>query len=72
MNASDSNINLNAANCLRSATDIGVTHVHNICNNTIVDVPWGTADWLGALAIGGFAVATITIFVGLGVMMFRA
>jgi hypothetical protein len=52
----DSNINLNAADCLRSVSDIGSTHVHNICTGAITDVPWGSADWV--------LVCAVTLFFG--------
>lgn len=67
----DTNVNLNAANCLKSVSDFGVEHVHNICTGTITDVPWGSADWLIACVVGLFFVGVASIFLGMGWTMFR-
>lgn len=60
--STDTNVNLNASDCLRSVSDIGSTHVHNICTGTITDVPWGSADWM-------FAIVFALFLGGIGLMM---
>lgn len=61
----DANVNLNAADCLRSVSDIWSTHVHNICTGTIADVPWGSADWVLAIVLtllfGGMGLAMLAM-----------
>lgn len=57
----DGTLNLNQAECLRDVVQLGFTQVHNVCAGTITNVPWGMADWLGAIAIA----LMMTILVGL-------
>ena len=54
----ETTLNLNANACIKEVGNFGYTHYVNICNGTVVNVPWGTMDWLGY--------GTITmLFVGL-------
>jgi hypothetical protein len=49
---SNYDVMLNSASaCLRSVSHIGYERVHNVCSNTVTDVPWGPFGWLGALVL---------------------
>ncbi len=39
-------VNVNSADCLRTATNIGYDTVHNICTGTSTNVPWGDGMYL--------------------------
>jgi hypothetical protein len=52
-------MNFNAAECIKSVTHWGHTTYHNICNHTVVDLPWGFVYYGFAF----FLVATIAIVV---------
>ena len=71
MNTPDGNLNLNTADCLRSASDFGVTHVHNICTGAVTDVPWGSLDWVAAFAVATIIIFVLGIFTMLGRMLWR-
>lgn len=60
MNQTD--VNLNHADCLRSVSDFGKTTVHNICNGSISEVPWGSADWALTIGIIGLGVFFVFVF----------
>ena len=47
-------LNLNAAQCIHSATHWGSTTYLNICKGTTVSMPWGEVDY--ALAAVGVSV----------------
>ncbi len=47
----DTNLNFNNAECMRDTYDIGKTIVHNVCNCTVTEVPWGMLDWLSTIVI---------------------
>ena len=37
--------------------------VHNICDNTIANVPWGYVDYMGAIAITMLVVVMVAIVI---------
>jgi hypothetical protein len=39
--------------CVKQASNFGVTVYHNICTGADTSVPWGTLDWV--LTFGGLA-----------------
>jgi len=47
-------VNVNSAECLKTATNIGYDTVHNICSGAATNVPWGAGDWVGAIFLGSF------------------
>lgn len=59
------------ADCLRSINNIGNNVVHNICSGEQVTIPWGSADWLGAIALSGVAVIVLVLFAALITMIVR-
>ena len=59
-------INLNSAECLKTASNWGSDTVYNICSGAQHVVPWGTMDYIGyGLACGILVslVALIVVFV---------
>ena len=66
---SDHNVNL--AECLKTVSDFGVNHIHNVCSGSITDVPWGSVDWLGFFGIAGFIIAVILMFGAMATMIIR-
>lgn len=62
--ATDINLNQTMTLCLRTIRDIGSTTVQNICNGTTTTVPWGSADWAGALALSTIIGGLILIVLG--------
>lgn len=61
-------INLNSAQCIKTISYFGHDVYRNICANTAVDVPWGTADW--GLAI--FSIIAAVVVIGMfAVMAFK-
>ena len=48
-------LNANFAECIKVANSIGGNTYYNVCKNTSVWVPWGSADWL-LLIVGILAV----------------
>jgi hypothetical protein len=71
MNA-QTDINLNQADCLRSVSDFGTTTVHNICNGSINEVPWGSADWVLASVLLVIGAMVILLFVSMAIAMIRS
>lgn len=62
-------VNVNAAECIRSATHIGFERIHNICSGAVVDVPWGAGDWVGAAAVSGLLLVAFSAIIFLGCAM---
>jgi hypothetical protein len=62
---------LDQSACIRSQSNIGDTITHNICDGTTAVVPWGSADWLGFVAIAGIGTMFALILIGLVVMIVR-
>ncbi len=59
-------VSLQHADCLRSTSEFGNTIVRNICNGSVVDVPWGTLDWVLCFGLMAFAFAFITMLIAMG------
>jgi hypothetical protein len=59
------------ANCLRTVRNIGSNVVHNICSGEQVAIPWGSADWIGAIAMSGVAVLVLVAFAAFITMIVR-
>jgi len=64
-------VDLNKAECIKVIRDIGSRTYVNICDGSQQDilVPWGTGDWLGAVAFLGAVTITIGIFGLVGWML---
>jgi hypothetical protein len=58
-------LNVNLAKCLKESTDFGVNHIHNICTGSVVDVPWGSVDWLLCIGLIGFLGGMAMLFGGM-------
>ena len=63
-------VNANLAHCIQSASSIGGTTYYDICANTTRWVPWGSADWLGAVALGGLGLVVIALLAAVGCILF--
>lgn len=64
-------INQNAATCIQSANDFGVTHYHNICTGIATNVPWGTSDWALVGLLIFVALFFCFVMLGMGVVMIK-
>lgn len=64
-------VNQNFAACLRDVGNIGQRTVQNVCDGTSAIVPWGSADWLGFVALVAFAFIIAIIFGSLAKMILR-
>lgn len=64
-------INQNAAECITRVEHWGFNSFHNICAKTVVDVPWGLGDWIGAVFAASFLTALMLILIGWGVTYLR-
>lgn len=67
----DQTINLNASHCIQKAGNIGSNLFTNICSGKTTVVPWGSADWLGAIVIGGLMLSLTCLILFFAVMMWR-
>lgn len=56
-------INANFAECLKSVENFGYTHIVNVCNGRIVDVPWGHVDWVMAVLLAVLLLALVTVVI---------
>jgi hypothetical protein len=65
-------VNLNHADCLRSVSDFGKTIVHNICNGSIKEVPWGSVDWMEASFLIAFGAFLVLMLAAMVIAMFKA
>ena len=65
----DQNVNANIAHCIQSVGHIGSTTFVNICNGATTTVPWGSVEWLGAIAIGLLCLFVAALLVGFLAMM---
>lgn len=52
-------VNQNAAQCIKEVSYFGSTVYHNICNGTMTNVPWGGADWFGAIVLCSLGAALV-------------
>lgn len=57
---------INFAYCIQKAFNIGSTKFHNICDQTVNVVPWGSLDWFAFIipatimvTVAGFAIAVL-------------
>ncbi len=57
--------------CIQKVRDIGVTHLHNICNGTITNIPWGSTDWIMTVMFGGFFLIVMAMFARLTFEIWR-
>ena len=64
-------LNLNSTACIKNQSNIGSDVVHNICTGKITIVPWGSADWLGAIFLSLLLAGCVAMFVALGVSLYR-
>ncbi len=67
----DQTITANVSACLKSANHLGFTRIHNICTGATVDMPWGSADWLGAVFLSGLLLGMAAMCVGMAAIMIR-
>lgn len=65
-------VNVTHADCLRTTTDIGRQVVHNICNGTVSEVPWGSADWALGLAFIALAIVVLAMFSAMAISIIRS
>ena len=63
------NFNHNAAECLQKTNGLGSTTIQNICNGKTFVVPWGGADWFGALAMFMIAALFVVLIGGFAKML---
>ena len=54
-------LNANIAQCFKTQSNIGYDRIYDICHHTQAVVPWGTADWVGAVLLGGFVIVAVTL-----------
>jgi len=62
MNTTNLNANLNNSECIHSISNVGSTTYVNICSNTQNVVPWGSADWIGAIIFVSIVIGAILFF----------
>lgn len=48
--------------CLKAISNIGSTTYQNVCNGVITKVPWGVADWLGAIFLAVLTISALYMF----------
>lgn len=65
-------LNINAAECITTQSNIGETVYHNICSGATHVVPWGSADWFSAAFLGALILFMVLVFGLLGVMLFKS
>jgi hypothetical protein len=61
-------LNANLSQCVKSSMDFGVTHFYNVCSGVNTAVPWGTMDYLAAIAAIAFSVILLGIFLAFAAM----
>lgn len=64
-------INLNKAECLRTALEFGAYRVHNVCSDAVTTIPWGGVDWLVCFGVAGFGFVIVAMFGAMAWSMFR-
>lgn len=62
MTNTDLNLNNNQSSCIQAQNNIGSISYHNICTGEVQPVPWGAADWAGAITLTAFIVAVVFFF----------
>lgn len=61
-------IDAQLSHCIQSANSIGGTTYYNICSHTTQWVPWGSADWAGALLLGAFSLVVFAVIASFAYM----
>lgn len=69
MSADHIDLNVNAAQCMKTASHFGFERVHNVCTKTVTDVPWGSADWAAVGVAAVLAAFVLTLFGALAAMI---
>lgn len=69
--AETSRIVLDQSACIQAQSNIGETITHNICTGAVAVVPWGSADWLGFIALCGVGAFFVGLFALIGTMIAR-
>ena len=64
-------LNLNAAQCIQSATHWGSTTYLNICKGTTVSMPWGEVDYALTVVGLGAVAAIVIMFLSMAWVMVR-
>lgn len=64
-------LNINSAECIKSASHFGYTAYQNICNGTAYQVDWGGVDWLILFGATAIVIAFTMMMAGMAVMIFR-
>lgn len=64
-------MNVNSTECLKTVNFIGYQEVHNICTGAVATVNWGTADYIGAIALGFGAIILAIMFFAMAVGVIR-
>lgn len=54
---------LEHADCLVRKEEFGVTEVHNICTNTVTEIPWALKDWVDVAGVS-LLLAFFTVLIG--------
>lgn len=63
------NTALDFSRCIQSASNIGSTTYYNICSHTTTVVPWGSADWAGAVTIAALMLVAVVIVASAAAMI---
>ena len=61
----DHTLDANLSHCIQHANSVGSTTYYNICSHTTTIVPWGSADWLSAVLLGGLVLCMAGVIAGL-------
>ncbi len=55
----DINFNQTYAQCIKEVSDWGSTRIHNICDGSVQNIPWGAMDYVGMAFLVILAAAVI-------------
>ena len=58
-------IDLNNADCIQKTADLFSAKYHNICDGTVISVPYGTFDMIGV------GMLLLMLFLMVGLVLFR-
>ncbi|UJW87926.1 hypothetical protein [Devosia sp. SL43] len=67
-------LNQNATQCIRTVSEWGADHIHNICSGTTTTLPWGLGGWavVGGIGLAGIiGVVMIAMMLAMVVDIFR-
>jgi hypothetical protein len=67
MSAADTNLNL--AECIKSTSDFGVTHIHNVCSGAVAHIAWGHIEWLTLFGVSALALSFFLMMSSLGFLI---